>query len=398
MAWNQSGDDKKKDDKPRDTQKPPELDQLFKDVKDQFSSLLGNKKPQKPGKKNGGSRPATYWLSLFVIGLVAIVAFSGTYQVPEHQRAVVLGYGNQPVVKQPGTHWHNPLWQQVALVNVDAVNHYKLSGEQVTADGKLINVSVDVGYQIGDPVKYVTSLASPVSGLQHLLLASLRQQVGQHSLQQLMANGRETLAKAIKQQLIKGVTAQQTGLLINQVNVQQLGLPDRVDKAFGSLDAIRAQGEQALQAAKQKQAAKIASAKEKTQQLLTQAKAYQKEKVDHAKGDVSRFNSLLASYRKAPQVTRDRLYFDTMEAVLKDTPKVVVMTGNANQLLVPLKSLLSEQAQKTRSSTADDKEKAVNDKATKSPAAEKSEAKADAKPAKKVTSLYDKPGDGEPGL
>lgn len=350
MPWNQSGDNKPKDPWGQGSkgngsgdQKPPELDKIFKDIKKQFSSLLGG---GKPGKPSGGKNDKPVWplprlLAILLLGLIGVFIFSGFYQVPAGQKSVVLLYGQVNRIAGPGLHWHNPLLESLHLVTLGADSHYRVSGELASADGQLLKVSVEVGYKVADPAAYVLATAEPVTLLQNLTLTELRQVVGRNTLPDLLSKPASQWANRLQKQLQAALLPWHSGLELTEVKVSDITLPDVVTKAAAGDAAAQATAQTDVQQAQQYQQAQLLAAQGQVARMLAEANAYQQKAVDYAEGETSRFNSLLASYEKAPRVTRDRLYLDTMEQVFAQTSKVLVMDSKGTQqLALPLAELI----------------------------------------------------------
>lgn len=375
MAWNESGDNKPRDPWGRgggDKQQPPELDKIFKDIKKQFSSLLGGGKPGNNGKGDKPVWPLSRLLGLLLLGLVAVFVFSGFYQVPVGQKAVVLLYGQVNRVADPGLHWYNPLLESLTLVTLDDDSHYRLSGELVSADGKLVKVSVDVGYKVADPAAYVLGAAAPVTLLQNLTLAELRQLVGRNSLADLLDKPAPQWASRLQQRLGTALAPWHAGLELTGVSITDLTLPEAVAAARDGSDKAQGKAAADLQEAKDYQATQLLVAQGQAERLLTEANAYRQKVVDQAEGETSRFNSLLAAYEKAPRVTRDRLYLETMEQVLGKTSKVLVMDSKSGQqLALPLAELIKG-VQTAQPAPADEADAGVAPKPASKPKAEAS--------------------------
>lgn len=389
MAWNQQpGDNKPKDPWGRDDKskgdgnksQSPELDKVFKDIKQQFSVLFGGGKPS-------GNRPKSpLWplprlLALLLLGLVGVFVFSGFYQVPSGQKAVVLLYGQVNRVTDPGLHWYNPLLESLHLVDIATDSHYRLTGELATADGQLIKVGVDVGYKVDDAANYVLATAEPVTLLQNLTLAELRQLMGRNSLADLLAKPTSQWATRLQQALQAALAPWHAGLEVTSLDLTSLALPDAVAQAAAGSDKASAKVATDLQDAKDYQQSQLLAAQAQAERLLIDARAYQQKVVDQAEGETARFNSLLATYTKAPQVTRDRLYLETMEEVLGKTSKVVVLDSKAGQQLnLPLAELVRSAPAKPTSDPAADEELTPKKPAT-----------GKAAPATAVPSLYGEP-------
>lgn len=395
MAWNNSGDNDSGKTKPKDPwggnnsdggnrgrdrksgdnngggnsnkPQPPEIDKIFKDIKKQFEGLLGGKKPRRPGTPNKPLLTPTRLLAVLVLALAAVFVFSGFYQIPSGQTAVVLSQGKAVTVSNPGVHWRNPLLTHYRLITIGAGDSYRLTSELATADGSLLKVGVEVDYKITDAAAFVTSVDEPVTLLQNLTLATLRQQIGQQQAAALLSGNAGTVATSLKQGLHTALGNWSTGIDIDGVTVSSISLPKALQEASPQLAKTQSTLNQQLASAQAAQQAQQLTTKSTAEGMLTAANAYSKKVVDEARGKTSRFTSQLAAYQKAPKVTRERLYMDTMEAVLSNTTKVLVMGDKGQQLIsLPLAELLGKQAGESSDQTA---AKAPATDAAKKPAA-----------------------------
>lgn len=325
---------------------PPEIDKIFKEIKKQFDSLLGGgKKPGRPGTPKKPLLTPARLLAVLVLALAAVFVFAGFYQIPSGKTAVVLSQGKAITVSNPGVHWRNPLLAHYRLITIGAGDSYRLTGELATADGSLLKVGVEVDYDITDAAAFVTSVDAPVTLLQNVTLATLRRQVGQQQATALLSGNTDTLATALKQALQTALGDWDTGIDIGTVTVSSIALPKALQEASPQLAKTQSTLTQQLAAAHAAQQAQQLKTKATAEGMLTAANAYSKKVVDEARGKTSRFSSQLAAYQKAPKVTRERLYMDTMEAVLSNTTKVLVMGDKGQQLIsLPLAELLGKQA------------------------------------------------------
>lgn len=347
MAWNQPDDDNNKPKNPwgqqdGDDKQPPELDKVFKDIGKQFAGLLGgNKSPQDPQQKPSWS--LTRLLGFLLVGLVAVFVISGFFRVEANQQAVLLEAGVSPLLVTSGLHWRNPLTQTLVLVPAGQ-RHYQQTRDFLTADAKVVSVTLEVDYHLADPAAYVRQLQAPLTLLQGVATAQLRAAIGGVSLDQLLTTAASSLSQQLEQSLSAALARRQAGLAIDSLSLSQISAPAELATSMKALKTARQEAAAQLQQAKAQANVALLEAKKKAQQLLLEAKTYKKQVVDLARGKTSRFNSQLAAYRLAPEVTRERLYLQTMEQLLSQSRKLLVTGDNKQLLSLPLAGLLQQKA------------------------------------------------------
>lgn len=341
MAWNEPGGNK-----PRDPwggggdQGPPDMDEVIKQLRDRLSGLFGGKKSGPKGSSGnaGGGVP------LFVIAaaLVIFYGFWASFAVDNKERAVVLTFGKYSRTLGPGLNWHLPPFETYAKVNI-AQRKIRLEEEMLTRDTNIVGVDLEIQYKVVDPLSFLLKSSTPEEVLINSTESALRQVVGSSSMDDVLVLQRESIAERAKILLQQYQDKYSTGIQIDNFVLDETRPPDAVRGAF--TDVVNAkEDEERLQNEAQAYANEIIPvARGQAQRRLEEAQAYKQELVANAKGDASRFTDLLSEYRKAPQVTRDRLYLETMEVVLSNTSKVIVDVKEGNNMLyLPLDQLIKE--------------------------------------------------------
>ncbi|MDA8092479.1 MAG: FtsH protease activity modulator HflK [Betaproteobacteria bacterium] len=328
---------------------PPDLDVLWKKLNERLSALFGRKRLPASGPVN--PLPA---LAL-VVGLLLLVWLaSGFYIVNAGERGVVLRFGRYAETSQPGAHWHFPYPIETKyVVNVDRVHTAEVGFREstqnvvpqealmLTADQNLVNVPFAVQYVVTDPRAYLFNDRSPREAVGQVAAAVMRAQVGRLKADALLADGGRLLAPAAQKRMQDVLDRYRTGIAIRAVQIQGVSLPAPVKSAFADVLKAAQDRERAIDAAQAYASQVVAQAQAKAMTLVEQAKGYRSQVVDDAQGDVSRFNQVLGQYEKAPAVTRERMYLDTMQEVLTHTTKVLVDEKNGgNTLYLPLDKLI----------------------------------------------------------
>lgn len=356
MAWNEPGNNGDNKDpwggggRRGGNDGPPDIDEVVKNLTKKINSLFGGS-----GKSSGGSGSGsggsgggmtlnTGMLGGLLLAVVVVWAFMGFYTVNEAERGVVLRFGKvRNDVVMPGLHWNPPIIDEVTKVNIQRLNSRQFANDMLTTDENIISLTVTVQYRIQDPINYVIAVQDPELSLQNASESAIRHIVGENFMDQILTTGRAAVADNVEERLQDYMNTYQTGILVSQVNVTDAQPPNAVRAAFD--DVIRArEDEQRVQNQAQQYANQIIpEARGAAQQTIEQANGYKQEVIAEAQGDAARFNQLLAEYRKAPEVTRERLYIDAIESVMSSASKIMVdVEGGNNMMYLPLDKILEQ--------------------------------------------------------
>ena len=347
MAWNEPGGNKNKDPwgnrggNGGDNQGPPDLDEVFKKFMDKLNGLLGGSDSGgKRGSSSGGNNSTVIFV-LLGIGLV-VWLLNGTYKIDEAERGVVLRFGAHAYTVESGLHWHIPYpIEEVLKVDVSNIQEYAHKGTMLTQDQNIIDIEITVQYKVGVAEDYFFSMRRPEKTLQAAAESALRQHVGQSTMDYVFGDGREDLALKTQNTIQEILDNYKSGLLVERVNMQEAKPPEAVKASF---DDVTQAVEDEVKLRNQAEAYRneiLPTARGKSAQMLEEARAYKAQVVARAEGDSLRFTRLYAEYRKAPAVTRDRLYIETVESVLSQSSKIMVdVEGGNNMLYLPLDKIL----------------------------------------------------------
>lgn len=357
MAWNEPGNNGNGNDKDPwgggrkgGDQGPPDIDEVVRNLTKKFNSLFGG---GGGGSSSTGSAPSgggglSAGLIAGLVGVVAVVwAFLGIYIVDAAEQAVVLRFGKvQDSTVGPGLHWNPPIIDEVSLVNVSELNAKTYENRaMLTTDENIIDIAVTVQYRIQDPVKYVIAVQDPELSLDNASESAIRHVVGGNFMDQILTTGRDRIAADVQERLQEYMNNYNTGILVSQVNVVDAQPPDAVRPAFDDVIRAREDEQRAQNQAQQYANQIIPEARGEAQRRIEAANAYKEEVVAEATGDASRFDQLLTEYLKAPEVTRQRLYIDSIEDVMTASSKIMVdVEGGNNMLFLPLDKILEQSA------------------------------------------------------
>lgn len=320
--------------------RPPDIDEMIKRFK---ARLSGNGNGGNRGPGTGFKLPGGFGVFLPIIGVLWLL--SGFYTVDEQQRAVVFRFGAYAATTEPGLRWRAP-WpiEQHEKVNLTGVRSVTDRATMLTQDENIIDVELSVQYRVTSAYEYLVNTDDPDLTLRQATKASVREVVGQNTMDFILTDGREEVADKTKVLLQERLDEYKSGLIVSEVNLKQVQPPEAVQAAFA--DAIKAREDLERQKNEAQAYAneRIPRARGAAARLLAEAQGYRDQSVAKAEGDASRFSQLVTEYKKAPGVTRDRLYLDTMSEVMSRTSKVVVDVEKGSPMIyLPLDQLLKNQ-------------------------------------------------------
>ena len=343
MAWNEPGNnngDNGRDNDPwgnknnrggRD-QGPPDLDEVF----NKLSQKLGGKFGKKGG--NGSSVGGGGAIGFGVIAVIAIAIwfFAGFYTVGEAERAVVLRLGQFDRIEEPGLNWHPRFIDQISdeqLVNVQAIRSLRASGTMLTKDENVVTVEMGVQYRVSDPYKYLYRVTNADDSLRQATDSALRAVIGDSLMDSILTSGRQQIRQSTQETLNRIIDSYDMGILIVDVNFQSARPPEQVKDAFDDAIAAREDEERFEREAEAYRNDILPKATGRAERLKKEAVGYSERTVNGALGQVAQFEKLLPEYQAAPEVTRNRLYLDTMEKVYSSTSKVLIDSESSGNLL-----------------------------------------------------------------
>lgn len=344
MAWNEPDGGKQKDPWGGGDQGPPDLDEAFKKFRDKLYGLFGSKGGGGGGDSGGGFQFSGSLLTSLVIGLLLIYGALGFYQVDQKELAVVLRLGKYLETVSPGLHWNWPGIDKVTPVNVTSVRSVSHRSVMLTEDENIVDVSISVQYRIADPKDYLLKVKDPEASLEQAAESALRHVVGGSVMDQIITEGREQIAVEVQERLQQYLDAYQNGIQVAKVNIEDAHAPSQVQEAFDDVTRAKEDRERLKNEAETYAKGIVPEARGKAQRQIEEANAYREQVVARAQGDAARFDKLLTEYKKAPRVTRERLYMDAMQNVLSNSSKVLVdVPGGNNVMYLPLDKMLENQ-------------------------------------------------------
>ena len=346
---------------------PPDLDEVVRKLSGKFGGLFGDKRGGgNSGNSGGGGNASMPFgsspIGFVIIGVIAIAIWlaSGFYIVDEGTRGVELRFGQYSRTTMPGLRYHFPQpIEQVEIVDVSQIRAEEIgyrSGRaetrqpalrtvarealMLTVDENIVEVKLAIQYQVSDPRDYLFNLLDPDDTLRQVAESAVRAVVGDNTLDFVLTEGRAEVVARVREITQTTLDEYGSGLIITNVNLQDAQPPDQVQAAFA--DAIRAREDEQrfINEAEAYRNEVLPIARGEAARQLEDAEGYREQVIARAQGETSRFQQLQTQYTLAPEITRERLYLETMEAVFSRTSKVFLDADSGNNLLyLPLDRL-----------------------------------------------------------
>lgn len=359
MAWNEPGGNKGGGDRDpwgnkNKNQGPPDLDAIFAKLGRRFMALFKGQSSSGGSNGNSGGGISTRLIGVIVALLVIIWGVSGFYTVKEAQRGVLLRLGEYQSKVLPGLHWKPTFIDQVIPVDVASIRSIPASGFMLTEDENVVRVEMDVQYRIVEPEKYLFNVTNADDSLRQATDSALRYVIGHTKMDDILTVGREKVRQDTWALIEKIIKPYDMGLKVVDVNFLPARPPEQVKKAFD--DAIAAQEDEQtyIRKAEAYQREVEPKARGKAQRILQQAEAYRQQVVLQARGEVAQFTKLLPEYRLAPEITRQRLYMETMESIYGKAAKIFIDSKNNNNMLyLPIDKLMEHTKRLNQASKAE---------------------------------------------
>jgi len=356
MAWNEPGGSGKKDpwgggNGKNKNDGPPDLDEVVKKMQQKFNSVFGG------GGGGGGQGSASGGVGSMGIGLIAIVAviawaLSGIYIVKEGTRGVVLMFGAYSKTTLPGPQWYPRFVQSIDIVNIEEIrtaaigyrdssnsrSSTKVDRESLmlTQDENIVEVQLAIQYKVKSASDYLFRVKNPEITLRHATESAAREIIGKSKMDFILTEGRAEISSQALDLIQRILDKYEAGLLVISVNLQDAQPPEQVQGAFEDAVKAREDNERVKNEAQAYANDILPRANGKAARLVAEANAYKEQVIAEADGETDRFKKILVEYNKAPKVTRKRLYLDSMEAVMKNTTKIMVDVSGNNLLYLPL--------------------------------------------------------------
>jgi membrane protease subunit HflK len=329
MAWNQPGEDKKRP-PPRGAPENKSLEELRRRLQREVQRLW---------------RPGSSRRTLGIVLLAAIVLWlaTGYYQIGPSERGVVQRFGRYIAIEQPGYLWRWPRPIET-VTKLDVSNPEALDSKalMLTTDQSLIDVSWSVQYRISDPLRYLFHVRDPQESLRQASETALRELVAGNSIAGLLDGAaRARVSTEARAQIQKALDAYGAGIDLTAVNLTDVRLPEPVQAAQRDAAKAAEERQHTISDAEAYAADIVPKAQSVAQRQIAEAQVYAAQTRAAADGEAQRFTQLAQAYAKAPEITRNRMYIDTMESILSHAHKIIIdaKSGNGNVIYIPLDKL-----------------------------------------------------------
>lgn len=305
---------------------PPGLDEIFKD-------LFGD-------RKSSGRKTKPFPTGPIVFGLALLFIASGFFIVGPAEQAVVTRFGQVHRIADPGPNWAFPIAEQRTIVDIQKIGSYNYNAEMLTSDESYADVDVTVFYRVKNPVDFLYNAVDPVDALGQATASSLRQVVGNTTLDAILTDGRADARDQIQQQIEKVVSYYKLGIEVTDTKLQNANFPAPVKPAFDDVIQAREDYDRFIMDAEAYRNTVVPKAEGEKMRILNEANATYEQVVNQAYGQVAPFLSVLPEYKRYPDIIRNEMFISTMRDVYKRSNKVF-MSNEGSLNLLPLGEFLS---------------------------------------------------------
>ena len=342
MAWNEPGNSGNNNDKDpwgkqRGNDGPPDLEDIVKNLQNKVTGIFGGRRGGGGGGRGGSSGGfGSTGFALFLFGILVVWALSGIYIVTDGTQGVVLQFGKFDKITNPGPHWYPRFIQSVDIVEVEQSRSVRVGVNtdeslMLTSDENIVDVKFEVQYKVKDAKDFLFSTVDPDETIKAATESALREIVGTNEMNYVLE--RNDVAEQTGKLIQVILDRYHTGLLVEEANLVYSEAPEEVKPAFDDVNSAEQDRDRFIEEAKKYQNQILPIARGEAARIIQEAEAYKAEKIARAQGDADRFTKLLVEYKKAPQITRERLYLETMEEVLANNSKVMIDLKKGNNLL-----------------------------------------------------------------
>lgn len=286
----------------------------------------------------------------FVVLAVVTCLFGSIYSLKENEYAVITTFGVPSIVEEPGIHLKLPFIQKLKRVpktiNGFSIGYDEATDEQkpsesfmITRDYNFVNVDFYVEYRVTEPVKYLYESEDPIAILKNLTQSYIRDTIGLYDVDSVITTGKNEIQASIKEKIIARLDTEDIGIQLVNITIQDAEPPTaEVINAFKNVENAKQGKETSINKANQKRNEDIPAARALADETLKTAEATATERINEAKGQTSRLNELYAEYQKYPLITKQRMFFETMEEILPDMKVIIEKSDGTTETLLPLES------------------------------------------------------------
>ncbi len=284
-----------------------------------------------------------------VLVVVLALAFNSTYQVKEQEQAVTLTLGKPTGTTGSGLHFKIPFIQQIEKVNTTikgiTIGYQENSGQSVeseslmiTGDYNFVNVDFFIEYKVSDPIKALYSSQNPVSILKNICQSSIRTIIGTSKVDAVLTTGKTEIQAKTKELVLEKLSEHNLGIQIVNITIQDAEPPTtEVMEAFKQVETAKQSKETAINNANKYRNEKLPAARADADKIIQDAEATKAQRINEATGQVARFNKMYEEYIKYPEITKKRMFFETMEEIMPSLEVIIDNGDGTTQKVLPLK-------------------------------------------------------------
>lgn len=372
MPWNEPGGNNKQNDPwgGKKEQGPPDLDKLLGDLLKRFRSFFskGSQNSRTPWNSPPTNIKTKYVVAAVLSAILLVWFVSGFFIVNPAEETVVLRLGRYSDVLQPGLHWVARFIDRTYTVDVQKIYSFALQGDFLTKSSdqgdlpntlqevtgtkaadisdqskNLVNVELTVQYRINDPRAYLFGVVDPDETIKEVASGALSDVVGQMKLDEVLTTGREMLSSGVMDRIKHVLVPYNAGILVMKVTLRKVQAPDQVRAAFNDVNRADQDKATSIQQALAYASKVVPLAEGVAARTLADANGYQKQVVLLAQANVAKYQALLKAYSAAPQITRERMYLETMQTIFQNTSKILVdVNSGSNLIYLPLDKLMKQ--------------------------------------------------------
>lgn len=308
---------------------PPDLEDILRRGQDRLKHVLP-----------GGNRSTPFFIGLAILALIVLWAFKAIYTVQPDELGVESRFGvPKNEIAEPGLHFHWWPIETVQIVNTAeklisiGSDNSGSSGLMLSGDQNIVDVKFSVAYEVSDPKQYLFDVESPDDMVRQVAESAMREIVGRRPAQDIFRDDRQGIADGVRKIVQATLDSYKTGVKINAISIEDAAPPHEVADAFDEVQRAEQDEDRFVEEANQYSNKKLGQARGQAAQISEGAAAYKNRVVQEAEGEAQRFTSVYDAYVKAPDVTRERIYLETLEKILQDSNKVIVEPGTGPGVL-----------------------------------------------------------------
>mgnify|MGYP001161224313 FL=1 len=325
---------------------PPEIDDMLKKGQEQLRVLMGGRGSggaNGSGRGSGGGGLGRSGYFLIIAGLVVFWLFNSLYQVQNYEKSVELFFGRYVETGEEGLNFAPWPVVRAEVVPVDREQTEDIgvgirggdAGLMLTGDENIVDIDFQVVWNVNDPARFLFNLREPQATIRAVSESAMREIIAQSDLAPILNRDRAAISDSLELLIQNTLDSYDSGVNVVRVNFDKADPPEQVIDSFREVQAAEQQRDRLEKEADAYANRILAQARGEAAQVREQAEAYRAQVVNEATGEASRFGAVLTEYKKAPDVTRKRLYLETMEKVLGDVEKVIIDESAGGSGVVP---------------------------------------------------------------